>query len=137
MLAPATAQRSLDAIQPCHNRLTAKGIDLNAFNSVENAADVADLRTATGIDSWHVYGVSYGTDLALQLMRDHPEGISSVVLDSVAPPQNSLLTHLWGALPVGIKRCSTPAPHSPPVRRPIPTSRMNSPPPLRGWRKRR
>jgi pimeloyl-ACP methyl ester carboxylesterase len=97
MLAPATAQRSLDAIQACHNRLTAKGIDLNAFNSVENAADVADLRTATGIDSWHVYGVSYGTDLALQLMRDHPEGISSVVLDSVAPPQNNLLTHLWGS----------------------------------------
>jgi pimeloyl-ACP methyl ester carboxylesterase len=50
-----------------------------------------------GIDSWHVYGVSYGTDLALQLMRDHPEGISSVVLDSVAPPQNNLLTHLWGS----------------------------------------
>jgi pimeloyl-ACP methyl ester carboxylesterase len=58
MLAPATAQRSLDAIQACHNRLTAKGIDLSAFNSVENAADVADLRTAMGIDSWHVYGVS-------------------------------------------------------------------------------
>ena len=94
-IGPAAARRSQDAVRACHDRLVAEGIDLSAFNSVENAADVADLRTAMGIDAWHVYGVSYGTDLALQLIRDHPEGITSVVLDSVAPPQNNLLTHLW------------------------------------------
>jgi pimeloyl-ACP methyl ester carboxylesterase len=103
MLAPSTAQRSLDAVRACHDRLASKGYDLGAYNTVENAADMADLRIAMAIDSWHVYGVSYGTDLALQLMRDHPEGISSVVLDSVVPPQNNLLTHLWGSAAGGFK----------------------------------
>jgi pimeloyl-ACP methyl ester carboxylesterase len=103
MLAPTTAQRSLDAVRACHDRLASKGYDLSAYNTVENAADMADLRTAMGIDSWHVYGVSYGTDLALQLVRDHPEGISSVVLDSVVPPQNNLLTHLWASAAGGFK----------------------------------
>jgi pimeloyl-ACP methyl ester carboxylesterase len=34
-----------------------------------------------------VYGLSYGTRLALTLLRRHPERIRSVVLDSVVPPQ--------------------------------------------------
>lgn len=103
MLETATAQRGLDAVRACRGRLTAGGIDLSAFNSVESAADVADLRTAMGIDSWHMYGVSYGTDLALQVMRDHPEGVTSLVLDSVAPPQNNLLTHMWGSAAAGYR----------------------------------
>jgi pimeloyl-ACP methyl ester carboxylesterase len=38
-----------------------------------------------GYDTWNVYGTSYGSYLAQTLMRDHPEGIRSVVLDSVLP----------------------------------------------------
>lgn len=102
MLAPATAALSVDAVRACRDRLGALGIDLGAFNTVENAADFADLRIAMGIKSWHVYGVSYGTNLALQLIRDHPEGISSVVLDSVVPPQRNLLTNLWSSTAGGL-----------------------------------
>ena len=36
---------------------------------------------------WNVYGVSYGTSLALPLLRDDPEGIRAMVLDGVVPPQ--------------------------------------------------
>jgi pimeloyl-ACP methyl ester carboxylesterase len=97
MLAPETARRSQEAVRACHVRLASEGYDLSAYNTTENAADIADLRTALAIDSWHVYGVSYGTDLALHLVRDHPEGINSVVLDSVVPPQSNLLSHLWAS----------------------------------------
>ena len=38
-----------------------------------------------GIAAWNVYGTSYGSYLAQTLMRDHPEGIRSVILDSVLP----------------------------------------------------
>ena len=38
-----------------------------------------------GFAAWNVYGTSYGSYLAQTLMRDHPEGIRSVVLDSVLP----------------------------------------------------
>lgn len=95
MLSPEAARLSADAVRTCHDRLAADGYDLGAYNTTENAADIADLRVALGIDSWHVYGVSYGTLLALQVMRNHPEGISSVVLDSLVPPQDNLLTHIW------------------------------------------
>lgn len=76
-----------DATQACHDRLIDEGVDLQAYNSLENAADVADLRVALGYDEWNLYGVSYGTRLALTVMRDHPEGVRSVVIDSVYPPE--------------------------------------------------
>ena len=40
--------------------------DLAAYDTTGNSADVADLRVALGIAEWNVYGVSYGSDLALQ-----------------------------------------------------------------------
>ncbi len=71
----------------CYERLLAEGIDLTAYTSAANAADIADLRRALGVDELNLYGVSYGTRLALTVLRDQPEGIRGVVLDSVYPPQ--------------------------------------------------
>lgn len=76
----------LDAVQACRDRLTLDGVDLAQYNSASSASDVADLRLALDIDEWNLYGVSYGTRLALTVMRDHPEGVRAVVLDSVYPP---------------------------------------------------
>ena len=73
------------ATEACHRELAATGADLSAYNSTESAADFADLRKVLGIAVWNVYGTSYGSYLAQTLMRDHPEGIRSVVLDSVLP----------------------------------------------------
>ena len=90
---PATAA----AIKACRDRLAATGVDLAAYNSTENAADIADLRVALGIDSWNVYGVSYGSKLALIVLRNHPQGIRSVVLDSVSPATNNIVETWWSA----------------------------------------
>ena len=70
----------------CYERLVAEGIDLAAYNTAENAADVEALRLALGIEQWDVLSISYGTRLALQVMRDYPDGLRSVVLDSTFPP---------------------------------------------------
>ncbi len=78
-------ERSVVAFDACRDRLRAEGIDLDAYDTAASADDVADLRTALGIDEWNLFGVSYGTTLALQTMRAHPEGVRSVVLDSVYP----------------------------------------------------
>ena len=75
----------LAATEACHRDLAATGADLSAYNSTESAADFADLRKVLGFDVWNVYGTSYGSYVAQTLMRDHPEGIRSVVLDSVLP----------------------------------------------------
>ena len=80
-------RQNVAAMRACHRRLVATGTDLDAYNTTENAADVADLRVALGIHQWNVFGVSYGTNLAMTLMRQHPRGIRSVTLDSVEPPE--------------------------------------------------
>jgi pimeloyl-ACP methyl ester carboxylesterase len=82
----ATIEADLDALRACHDRLTGEGIDLAAVSTPEIAADIADLRLAMGFDEWNVLSVSYGTRVALRLLDRDPEGLRSVVLDSVYPP---------------------------------------------------
>jgi pimeloyl-ACP methyl ester carboxylesterase len=84
----------VDAFQRCRDRLSAGGIDLTAYTSAAIAADVDDLRRALGYAQVNLYGVSYGTRLALTVMRDFPRLVRSVVLDSTLPPQVNLYTSL-------------------------------------------
>ena len=91
--APSTGRLTVQAATQCRRQLVAKGIDLAAYNTSENAADFAALRTALGVAQWDVFGHSYGTDLALTYMRLDPQGIHSVILDGVAPP--SVATPGW------------------------------------------
>ena len=77
---------SAAAIQACAERTAQEGHNLSAYNPLDAAADLADLRTALGFDVVNVYGVSYGTVLSMLLMQHYPEGLRSVVLDSVGPP---------------------------------------------------
>ena len=78
----------------CRDKLRAEGVDLTAYNSREAAADIAELRRSLGIENWSLYGISYGSRIALAVLRDHPQGVSSVVLDSVVPPEASRLLEL-------------------------------------------
>ncbi|MFJ6369373.1 alpha/beta fold hydrolase [Streptomyces virginiae] len=101
--APRTEKLMLDAVKKCRARLTADGTDLGAYNSTENAADFADLRTALGIKEWNVYGHSYGSNLALTYLRLHPQGIRSVAFDSIAPPQDVSLPFAWAGAREGLE----------------------------------
>lgn len=89
------AEAQLAALRACRDRLVARGTDLGGYSSVEIAADMADLRMALGYEAWNLYGVSYGTREELEVMRSHPAGIRSVVLDSVKPPDVDALAE-WG-----------------------------------------
>ena len=91
----ATKRAHLAATEACHRELAAAGADLSAYNSTESASDFADLRKVLGYDTWNVYGNSYGSYLAQTLMRDHPEGIGSVVLDSVLPTTYTVPANWW------------------------------------------
>ena len=80
-----------ELLEDCRDRLIAEGTDLGLYNSAESAADIADLRIAMGYQQVDLFGISYGTRLALTVMRDYPEGIRSVILDSVYPPHVNAL----------------------------------------------
>lgn len=69
----------------CRDRLLAQGIDLAAFSTAENTADVRDVWQALGYTRVNLYGVSYGTILAQNVLREYPDAIRSVVLDSFYP----------------------------------------------------
>ena len=47
---PEKEDNADDATQACRDRLIGEGVDLQAYNSAENAADVADLRVALGYE---------------------------------------------------------------------------------------
>ncbi|MET9728654.1 alpha/beta fold hydrolase, partial [Streptomyces zaomyceticus] len=100
--APSTGRGLVRAAKECRDRLTAEGADLSAYNTTENAADFAALREALGIKRWNVYGYSYGTDLGLTYLRRHPEGIRSLAIDSVVPPQTVSLPWAWDSAQEGI-----------------------------------
>jgi pimeloyl-ACP methyl ester carboxylesterase len=96
-LTPEESDRqSVEANVACRNRLVARGDNLADFNSVENAEDINDLRAALGYDKINLYGVSYGTLLALEALRLHPDGLRSVILDGVVPPQSNFIAEAPG-----------------------------------------
>jgi pimeloyl-ACP methyl ester carboxylesterase len=72
----------------CARQLMENGVDLTQYTTMASANDVVALVKALGYDDYNLYGVSYGTRLALEVMRGHPEsGLRSVVLDSTYPPE--------------------------------------------------
>ncbi len=84
--AAATGRAYSTATLRCRRELMAQTTDLGAYNTLESADDLEALRVALHIAKWNVYGISYGTDLALTYMRQHPRGIRSVAIDGVLPP---------------------------------------------------
>lgn len=75
-----------NAFFTCRDELISGGANLNAYTTLENAADVRDIVTALGYEQVNLFGISYGTRLGLVVMRDHPDILRSAVLDSVYPP---------------------------------------------------
>ena len=82
----------VDAAFACRDRLVASGIELAAYTTGASAADVNDIRIALGYGPFDVWGLSYGTRLALEVERDFPEAVHSLVLDSALPPPVNQVT---------------------------------------------
>lgn len=81
-----------EAVFTCRDRYLDQGIDLNSFNSSQNAADVNDIRIALGYDEINLLGISYGSLLAQVIMRDFPETVRSSILDAVVLPESLQFT---------------------------------------------
>lgn len=79
-----------NAFLSCNGLMQAQGVKLNAYTTVESAADVKDLVNALGYEKVNLYGASYGTRLAQVVMRNHPEIVRTAILDSVVPIESNL-----------------------------------------------
>lgn len=79
-----------EAFGACATRLGEEGIDVAAYTSANNAADSVAIMDALGYEQASFYGGSYGTRLAQTIVRDFPERVASVVLDSAVPVEIDL-----------------------------------------------
>lgn len=97
----------------CAEYLAEDGIDVSVFNSAESAADVALLVEALGYDRVNLYSISYGTRVALTVMRDYPQVVRAVVLDSPFPPEVTAFEEQapngWGAMQALFASCAAQA----------------------------
>lgn len=72
----------------CRDRLE-KRADLRFYTTLDAVRDLEAVRAALGVEQLNLVGVSYGTRVAQQYARRHPQHVRSLVLDSVVP--NSLV----------------------------------------------
>ena len=80
----------LTEIRPCVATWRAKGVDPAAYTSGENAADVADLRDALGANRINLLAFSYGTEVALTVIRRHGASVARAVLAGVRGPDHAV-----------------------------------------------
>ncbi|HKY44700.1 MAG TPA: alpha/beta fold hydrolase [Pyrinomonadaceae bacterium] len=66
-----------------------KGVDILAYNSIESAHDVDDLRKALGAEKLNLVGFSYGTHLGLACIRYHGKNLNRVVLIGTEGPDHT------------------------------------------------
>ncbi|NJM07598.1 alpha/beta hydrolase [Candidatus Gracilibacteria bacterium] len=101
------AQAEADALLRCSQRFAAQGVAMADFNSAASAADLDLLRAALGYERWNLFGISYGTRLAVTMLRDNPASIRSVVLDSPYPPHENLYTAMPATLDQSLRTLFT------------------------------
>jgi pimeloyl-ACP methyl ester carboxylesterase len=87
---------SVQASLLCRDRLQRAGINLAAYTTAASVADVDDIRRALGYTTMDLWGLSYGTRLALTIMETNPKTVRAAVLDSTLPPQVHMLVDIPG-----------------------------------------
>ena len=105
--AVATGAAYARATRECRREIAARTSDLGAYNTLETTDDLEDLRVALHIAKWNLYGISYGTDLSLTYLREHPEGIRSMAIDGVFPPSLAGGAAAWTSAGEGINAVFT------------------------------
>ncbi len=95
---PCTADRPLDpagklseagltsyysrTLKACVATWRGGGVSIDGYNTLESADDLNDLTRALGVPKVQLWGISYGTHLAMATMRRHPAIVDRVVLAS-------------------------------------------------------
>lgn len=79
----------------CVEELYASEADLGQYHTPNNARDVRAVMSALGYPTYNIFGISYGTRLALEVLRTAPDGVRSVIIDGVAPPTVKLYDDLF------------------------------------------
>ncbi len=85
--ATPTPEVQIQFAKDCRDSLDA---DLAQYTTTVAASDVEALRQAIGAPQLNLYGGSYGTRMAQEYARQHPDAVRSIILDGVVPPALAL-----------------------------------------------
>jgi pimeloyl-ACP methyl ester carboxylesterase len=78
--------RSTRAAEQCADAL---GPRRRHYTTPDSVQDMESIRQALGVDKLTLFGISYGTELALAYARTFPAHVDRLILDSVADPDES------------------------------------------------
>ncbi len=101
---PMNLDRAKTAMAVCRDRLAREGVDLLAYDTNANADDVLSIKAKFGFASLSLWAQSYGTRVALTVMRRNPRGIRSAILDGAFPPEIAGKLHLASAFTATMER---------------------------------
>lgn len=87
---PRPGALPLDLVEDCRRSLLGQGVRLDAYDTAAIAADVADLVVALRLRRIDVLGIGHGAKAALMVLRNHPQVLHAMVLDSPVPPEVDL-----------------------------------------------
>jgi pimeloyl-ACP methyl ester carboxylesterase len=85
---PAAAYQPIfpaEAVARCRKSLEVRA-DLTMYGTREAIADLDDVRAALGYEKLDLFGLSYGTTVALRYLDTYPQRVRAAVLMGVAPP---------------------------------------------------
>ena len=101
-----TTITQLQQVTPCAASL---GPARDFYSTVDHANDLEAVRVALGLGKIGLYGVSYGTKLALAYALAYPQNVERILLDSVLPLQlpDPFGANVLAAMPATLTRfCS-------------------------------
>jgi pimeloyl-ACP methyl ester carboxylesterase len=85
----------LPRARECAAELKQRGVDAAQYTTSAWIDDLEAMRVALGYPRWNLWGGSYGTRVALEYLRRHPDRVRTLTLDGVAPPGMIVTLDIW------------------------------------------
>src|SRR5215831_6651999 len=85
----------LPKAKACVAELQSAGVDPAQYTTTAWVDDLEAVRKALGYARLNLWGGSYGTRVALEYLRRHPDRVRTLILDGVAPPSMKITLDVW------------------------------------------
>jgi pimeloyl-ACP methyl ester carboxylesterase len=79
-------ERIRDRVASCADQFRGRGVDPTAYNTIESADDIDDLRRTLGAEQIDLLAFSYGSRLALMYVQRHADHVGRIILQGVNGP---------------------------------------------------